>query len=229
MGWWRRGQQPAAEEFEAPPGIDVPEGMAAVPEEQVIEWAEQLASEANEMAGSRKVPDFIDRCAKIVLPAVCGDDRGRTFSGGTNLLGWNLFVFGYWCRAVEMRTLARNEASAEVAGQLRIAHDSGLGGKEWFGTLQGASYGLAGFDEEGAGDLITALRSVLPRDAGGNFRLRLAAATIIGIRDAIDAQHPGASTPLTSPEMRMCWEVGYWMRAVSISLPDEPHIELREQ
>jgi len=139
-----RQEQPAADEFEAPPGIDVPEGMAAVPEEQIIEWPEQLASEANEMAGSRKVPDFIDLCAKIVLPAVCGDDRARTFPAGTNLLGWNLFVFGYWCRAVEMRALATNDASAEVAGQLRTAHESGLGGAEWFGTLQGASYRKVG-------------------------------------------------------------------------------------
>jgi hypothetical protein len=228
MGFFRRRQQPAVDEFEPPPGIDVPEGMTAVPVEKITEWVDQLASEASEMAVSKKAPDFIDISAKVALPTVCGSDRADTFPGGTHLLGYNVFLLGYWCRAVEMRTLATNEASAEVAGQLRIAHDSRLWGEEWFGTLQGASYGLAGFDE-GAEDLIAALRSVLPQDMGKDFRLHYALAAAIGIRDTIDAQHPGASTPLAPPEMRECWEAGYWMRALSVSTPDEAHIELRNE
>ena len=226
MGFLRRRQSPSVGQFDPPPGLDVPEGMAAVPAEEVHAWAEKLVSEASEMAVSKKAPAAIDLCAKVALSAVCGD-RADAFPGGTNLLGYNLFLLGYWCRTAEMRALAINEASAEVADQLRIAHDRGLGGEEWFGTLQGTSYGLAGWDE-GAEDIIAALRSLLPQDMGAEFRVRYAATAIYGIRDAINDQHPGASTPLTAAEMAECWEAGYWMRAVSISLPDEAHIELSQ-
>jgi hypothetical protein len=228
MGFLRRRHHPAADEFDPPSDIDVPEGMAAVPEEKVIEWAGQLVSEANEMAVSKTLPDVIDLCAKVALEAVCGNDRARAFPGGTHLLGYNLFLHGYWCRAAEMRMLARNEASAEVADQLRIAHARGLGGEEWFGTLQGASYGLAGWDE-GVEDLIAAVRSALPQDAGAAMHQYCSATALAALCEGIDAQHPGASPPLTRSEMRECWDVGYWMRAVSMSLPDEAHIEFRQQ
>lgn len=201
--------------------------MTAVPEEKLIEWAGQLVSDANEMAVSKKLPDVVDPCAKVALEAVCGDERVHAFPPGTSLLGYNLFLHGYWCRAAEMRKLATNEASTEVAEQLRIAHDRGLGGEEWFGTLQGASYGLAGWDE-GVEDILAAVRSVLPQDMGAAMHGYCAAMALTALCEGIDAQHPGASTPLTPSEKRECWEVGYWMRAMWMSLPDEAQIELAQ-
>jgi hypothetical protein len=224
MGFFRRRQQPAVDEFKPPPGIDVPEGMTAVPVEKLTEWADQLANEASEVAVSKKAPDFVDLAAKVALPNVCGADRADAFSGGTQLLGYNLFLLGYWCRTAEMGAVAANEVSADVTGYLQVAHDRGLWGDDWFATLAGASYALAGL-AEGSEDLAAAFRSALPQDLGDDFRRHYAAVAIAGISDAIDAQRPGASEPLAPAEMRGCWEVGYWMRTVAVSLPDGAHIE----
>jgi hypothetical protein len=109
-----------------------------------------------------------------------------------------------------------------------MARQRGVGGEDWFATLQAASYGLVGWDE-GAEDLIDALRSLVPQEMGAEFYLRYGTAAISGIHDAIEAQHPGASTPLEPGEMAECWQAGYWMRAVSLSLPDEAHAELARQ
>lgn len=225
MGFLRRPRQQPAAEVESPPGVEVPEGMTAVPTEQIDEWAGQLAAEASEMAVSRPAPGFVDLSAKVALGTVCGRERADSFDGGTHQLGYNTFLLGYWCRAAEMRALSTNEASAAIAARLQALHDSAPGGLEWFGTVQAAAYGLAGFDA-GAEELIAALRAALPQDMGDDFRLRYALAAVLGIRDAIDAQHPGASDPLAPPEMRECWEAGYWMRAVSLSAPDEALHEL---
>ena len=227
VAFLRRRRQPAADEFEPPPGVEVPEGMTAVPVEKIDEWAEQLAAEASEMAVSKPAPDFVDLSAKVVIPTVCGRERSDAVAGGgTHQLGYNIFLLGYWCRAVEMRALKTSERSAAVTERLRAVH--ALGSGEWFGTLQRASYGLAGYDA-GEEELIGGLRSVLPQGMGDDFRLRYALTSVLGIRDAIEAEHPGASEPLAPPEMRECWEAGYWMRAVSLSLPDDAQRELADQ
>jgi hypothetical protein len=225
MGFLRRSQKPDSAPPAPPPGVEVPEGMTAVPTEQIDEWAGQLAGEASEMAVSKPAPGFVDLSAKVALATVCGGERAESFPGGTNQLGYNIFLLGYWCRAAEMRALSTNEASAAVAARLQAVHDSGPDGRDWFGTLQAAAYGLAGYDA-GDEELIAALRAALPQDMGDDFRLRYALTAVLGIRDAIDAQYPGASDVLAPPEMRECWEAGYWLRAVSLSAPDEAHREL---
>jgi hypothetical protein len=98
-------------------------------------------------------------------------------------------------------------------------------GEEWFGTLQRASYGLAGYPIAAPEELIAALRAALPQDMGADFRLRYAAIAVTATRDAIDERHAGASAPMTPAEMAECWHVGYWMRALYRSLPDEARSE----
>lgn len=228
MALFRRRQQPEADKYEPPPGVDVPPGMTAIPVEKLTEWVGQLTDEASEMAVSKQAPDFVDLSAKVALGDICGRDRVAAFPGGTHLLAYNLLLLGYWCRTAEMRALSASEVSADVSAYLQIAHDRAVWGDDWFATLTGTSHMLAGL-VDGSDDLADALRSALPQDAGDDFRRYYAAAAVAGIRDAIDAQHPGASDPLTPTEMRGCWEVGYWMRAVSVSLPDAAHIELASQ
>ena len=192
------------DEFEPPPGIHVPEGMAAVPVEQITEWAGQLVDEASQMAVSKKAPDFVELSAKVALPSVCGRDRPHTFAAPTNLLGYNLFLLGYWCRAAEMQAVAADEVAADVAGYLRVAHDRGLWGEDWFVTLGGASHALAGL-VEGAEDLAEAFRSALPQDMGEDFRHCYAAAAIAGMVDAINHS---TLAPRTRSRRRSCAAAG---------------------
>jgi hypothetical protein len=202
--------------------VDVPAGMAAVSTDEMAGWAQQLADEASELAVSREVPQAIDLSAKTALPAVHGE--ASALHAATPLLAYNLFLLGYWCREVELRVLGHGEADAAVTRELEKAHARGPGGKEWLGTLQAAAYGLAGWDEEDP-EIIAAVRERLPANTGEHFHEVYAVTGTVAVRDAIDAQHPGASEPLSGSEMRMCWEVGYWMRAVSICLPDAAHAE----
>lgn len=227
MGFFRRRHEPAADAFEPPPDIDVPEGMVAVPDEKIMDWASQLSDEASEMATGRPAPQFVDLAAKVGLLQLYGE-RVAAFPRGSQLLGYNVFLLGYWCRAAELQSLEATEVSAPIAEYLEVTHDRAVWGDDWFQTLIGASVALAGM-ADGMEDIVRAFRSAMPEDLGDEFRRYYAGVATYSMCGAIDEQHPGSSDVLTPAEWQKCWEVGYWMRAVAISLPDAAHVELAGQ
>jgi hypothetical protein len=213
--------------------MEVPEGMVAVPMEQLDDWAVQLAREALDLMSDQDPPDFIDLSADIALGAVCGIERAETFPDATNRLAYNLFLSGYWCRLVEMRALKLNETSPEMTNQLRLAHQR-LESEDWFATLQRVAYGLAGAmgyedDQDDMEALVADWEAALPQDAGEEFRLSYGAFSTEAICEAGKLSDPGAGDYLSPADVRFVWDAGYWMRAVSLSLPDEAHKEFREQ
>jgi hypothetical protein len=179
-------------------------------------------------------PDFIELSADIALGAVSGMERARTFPDATARLAYNLFLSGYWCRLVEMRALEISETSPEMSDQLRLAHQQLTAGEDWFETLQRVAYGLAGakgyeddWDEMQA--LVDDWAAALPQDAGEEFQLSYGEFSTEAICEAGKLSDPGAGDYLSSADVRFLWDAGYWMRAASMSLPDDAHRQFREQ
>jgi len=189
MGLFRRGFDPA-DQSERPRDLEIPEGMAAIPADRASDMAAQLADEASEMAVSRPAPSFVDLSAKVALISATGENRVDGLAGGTQLLGYNLYLLGHWCRAAEMAAIDTDEVSHSIADYLKIAHDKQLWGDDWFGTLAGASHNLAVASDE-PDEIVGAFHSALPDDTGENFRDYYAAVSISGMAETIDAPHPG--------------------------------------
>jgi hypothetical protein len=215
-----RSEQAPPEEL--PNDLEVPEGMTAVPAQQADEWAGKIVDGASDNSISGRTPPFVDAIAKVAILDVCGRERGMTIPGPGGLLAYNLELLGYWCRFGEIATLGYPEVHPDMTGLLTTAHDSmGLG---WFEIVQWAAHTLAD-----NADARAQMAAWLPTSMGDDFRRRLALVAISRIASSIDVQHPGASSLLNPEELLQCWSLGYWMRATSVSLPNEAHIEFDEQ
>src|SRR4051794_24753213 len=125
MGFFRRRQESRVDRPEPPAGVDVPPGMVAVPDDQIMDMAAQLSDEASELAVTKPAPNFVDLMAKVTLPQLYGAEGSAEFPGGAQLLGYNLCLLGYWCRAVEMRAVQSSEVAPSVSGYLEVAHERG--------------------------------------------------------------------------------------------------------
>jgi len=206
---------------------DVPDGMVAVPLEELAEVVRKLLTAADEMGATQETPEYVDLYAKVALREICGEERFRSgLSAGALQLGYNLVRGGYWCRAAEMQAISEPDVSPAVTEFLREVHAHAE--TDWWGALIGAARYFSTPDSL-SDPAIQAVRSAMPPDFGEDFRARFGAAACAVTVQAVEAQWPAAAEPLDASELLQCWIRGYWIRALAVSLPSEAHRELAEQ
>lgn len=229
MGFLRRRRQ---RRDETDPSGPAPPRMAWVREEDVDDWAVQLASETiNRM--SDPLPQYLSDSADVALGALKGMEPAQEFPEETRRLAYNLVLVGYWTRVTLMGVLNAEEASTALTTVLRrLRNDVPEHAEGWFGALQVAAYTLGGATigtEEESELLFDELVAAVPDDAGEQFRARLAEHITGAICEAVQEFDPGASDYLSAWDVHNLWEAGYWLRALEPSLPEEALAELGER
>jgi hypothetical protein len=223
MGLFRR-RRPRSDEFEAPPGLEVPEGMVAIPPEQVAQMTATLVDTASDMAVARTAPNYATLAARVALLNFGGDDDGeKQGMHGGHQLAYNLFLLGYWCRVAEFDLVREPETSPDIEDFLFAMYERQTWGDDWFSTLCGASHLLAVRSPEDDG--IADVHDALPIGVGHDFRRAFLAEAVESMTRAVESGFPGAMTFTTDDDRRTICGTGYWMRALSVSLPDEAHAE----
>jgi hypothetical protein len=162
MGLFHRRAHTPPESLEPVPGVEVPEGMVAVREEDVFRLADQLATEASQLALKKPAPYYIDLNAKAAL-ATFGRDRVQHLHAAVSLLAYNLFLLGYWCRVTELDGLEQSDVAPGVTHWFEVTHDEETSGMDWFGTLSALTYASEARATHGGS-------RVVGRRAGGGTR-----------------------------------------------------------
>jgi hypothetical protein len=196
------------------------------------DWAVQLASDAVSRL-SDEPPEYMTLSADIALEALRGQEPAQQFPDETHRLAHNLVLGGYWARVAVMGTLGTQESSTALTAVLRrLRLDVPEHAEGWFGALQVAAYTLGGATIGAEADserLLSDLHAAVPDDAGEPLRLRVAEHVTSAIREGLSVTSPGADDYLSAWDVHNLWEVGYWLRALELSLPEEALAELGER
>jgi hypothetical protein len=207
--------------------LDVPEGMTAVPIEQINEWAKTLSQEAAQLYDETP-PAWLDLAHQRVfltdeIKAVLGPTAiPANLPTDDHMLMYSAARMGTVSRGVELDAAGEPHANEVLTEFLSYSYDQKTWGEDWFAIVCGAAFALVNAARHRSDDE-TERELLAPEGLGTDLRDRFSLYGLANLTERVGEER------LLTTVLICCWDYGYYLGAVVASLPSQAWADLEAE